>query len=233
MKLEIIWNDGIGGFNSFVSALKCIGSYQTLLDRIVGTQDDANINLDALDIEVEEGLQIAIEEVCDDFDLDFKNESTKAYIKERFEQPDTVYINRTGEHYHLFHQKVLEIMARLSCAAGHRDIVETLLTKSGCNVSKADDLEQTPLFVASMYGRADIVKILLEHHAKIEQCDIRGYTPLFAATINGTSQHGKVIKTLLDNNANISHCDNTGRTALLIACEKGFDKVNKNINQSK
>ncbi|CAG2246552.1 unnamed protein product [Mytilus edulis] len=71
----------------------------------------------------------------------------------------------------------------------------------------------------------DIVKILLEHHANIEQCDIRGYTPLFAATINGTSQHGKVIKTLLDNNANISHCDNTGRTALLIACEKGFYKV--------
>ncbi|CAC5398305.1 unnamed protein product [Mytilus coruscus] len=60
-----------------------------------------------------EDLQTAIEEVCDDFGLDFKNESTKAYIKERFERPDTVYINRTGEQYHLLHHKVLEIMARL------------------------------------------------------------------------------------------------------------------------
>lgn len=60
-----------------------------------------------------EELQAAIEEVCDDFDLDFKTESTKYTIKERFEHPDTVYINRTGEQYHLLHQKVLEIMARL------------------------------------------------------------------------------------------------------------------------
>ncbi|CAC5423676.1 unnamed protein product [Mytilus coruscus] len=60
-----------------------------------------------------EDLQTAIEEVCDDLDLDFKNESTKANIKEKFEQPDTVYINKTGEKYHLLHQKVMEIMALL------------------------------------------------------------------------------------------------------------------------
>lgn len=399
-----------------------------------------------------EDLQTAIEEVCDDFDLDFKNESTKASIKEKFSKPDTVYINKTGEKYHLLHQKVMEIMALIcsehyfstfiqhasvsfistrcifasisdmkifridkkseqiyfdrlfsdlkhgdmlstfhnsqltfesyrtkfikycskpesnfenilsslqnladenprdsedveddyehlkwkaqakkcnqpiiasvwegfpdivqllidmkcnvkatdklqrsasffaalfsyskivkllaknggdismcdvagrsplyvacdtghanvvkclldlnvnvskcdnggrsplfiACATGHRDIVETLLKKYAINVSKADDLNQSPLFVASTYGRTDIVTILLEHNANIEQYDNRGYTPLFAATINGASQHIKVIKTLLDNKANISHCDNKGRTALLIACEKGFHKV--------
>lgn len=39
MKLvEIIWNGGIGGFNSFLSALEFVGSYQTLLDKITGTK---------------------------------------------------------------------------------------------------------------------------------------------------------------------------------------------------
>lgn len=36
--LELIWNDGSGGFNSFMSALENTGSYQTLIDKIKCTK---------------------------------------------------------------------------------------------------------------------------------------------------------------------------------------------------
>lgn len=61
-----------------------------------------------------EHLDHALEDICEELDLNYNTHFTKSNIKKRFEKPDTIYINKTGNKYHLLHEKVLEIMAMLS-----------------------------------------------------------------------------------------------------------------------
>lgn len=106
-----------------------------------------------------------------------------------------------------------------ACAKGNAKLVLSLL-KQGHSVNAGDALGWTALHEASNYGYVDIVNILLDHGADINNrggpcCE--GITPLHDAAACG---HLDVIDCLLDRGANPLVRTNNGETPLdsLIAC---------------
>lgn len=106
-----------------------------------------------------------------------------------------------------------------ACAKGNVKLVLNLL-KQGHSVNAGDALGWTALHEASNYGYVDIVNILLDHGADINNrggpcCE--GITPLHDAAACG---HLEVIDCLLDRGANPLVRTNNGETPLdsLIAC---------------
>lgn len=106
-----------------------------------------------------------------------------------------------------------------ACAKGNVKLVLSLL-KQGHSVNTGDALGWTALHEASNYGYADIVNVLLDHGADINNrggpcCE--GITPLHDAAACG---HLDVIDCLLDRGANPLVRTNNGETPLdsLIAC---------------
>lgn len=106
-----------------------------------------------------------------------------------------------------------------ACAKGNVKLVLSLL-KSGHSVNAGDALGWTALHEASNYGHVDIVNVLLDHGADINNrggpcCE--GITPLHDAAACG---HLEVIDCLLDRGANPLVRTNKGETPLhsLIAC---------------
>ena len=72
---------------------------------------------------------------------------------------------------------------------------------------------QTPLYAASLNGREEAVRILLENGADIEAESFFG-TPLFSACFNS---HNEVAKLLLEHGANVNYQDREGKTTLQVA----------------
>jgi hypothetical protein len=78
----------------------------------------------------------------------------------------------------------------------------------------------TPLMEAAMLGQADIVKLLLDHHANIEVSNVIGNTSLIvAAAQRGAS--ADVVRLLLANHADIEATNDSGTTPLLMAAHHG------------
>jgi ankyrin repeat protein len=65
--------------------------------------------------------------------------------------------------------------------SGHCDVVECLLS-SGADINLCSNLEQSPLFIASLKGHCDVVKSLLSSGANINLCDEDGQSPLYIAS---------------------------------------------------
>jgi len=82
----------------------------------------------------------------------------------------------------------------------------------------------TPLIVASTYGHKDIVKILLDSGANIEDSDEHRHTALFLAC-----QHGyfDIIKILLNRGANVNSYEEHGVSCLAMASCKGNNDIVK------
>ncbi|KAL5234044.1 hypothetical protein ACI65C_001454 [Semiaphis heraclei] len=106
-----------------------------------------------------------------------------------------------------------------ACAKGNVKLVLSLL-KQGHSVNAGDALGWTALHEASNYGHVDIVNVLIDHGADINNrggpcCE--GITPLHDAAACG---HLEVIDCLLDRGANPLVRTNKGETPLdsLIAC---------------
>lgn len=106
-----------------------------------------------------------------------------------------------------------------ACAKGNVKLVKSLL-QQGHSVNAGDALGWTALHEASNYGYVDIVNVLLDHGADINNrggpcCE--GITPLHDAAACG---HLDVIDCLLDRGANPLVRTNNGETPLdsLIAC---------------
>jgi ankyrin repeat protein len=72
----------------------------------------------------------------------------------------------------------------------------------------------TALIFAARGGYSEIVKILLEHGATIDQANFEGYNPLIDAAWLGRLE---VVKILLAWSADVNHASNNGDTALICA----------------
>lgn len=83
------------------------------------------------------------------------------------------------------------------------------------NAAGADSL--TPLMLASKYGYADLVALLIEKGADLETTDSGGGTALFYAIDGGFTG---IVKILLDRGANFEHASSTGIRPLIIAAKK-------------
>lgn len=85
------------------------------------------------------------------------------------------------------------------------------LLRAGAPVDAALPTGQTPLFIAAVSGRADLVKLFLARGAKPDPKDDLGCTPLHKAARNGNTQ---VIRLLLARGAKAGARDNAGWTPL-------------------
>ena len=91
------------------------------------------------------------------------------------------------------------------------------------------------LHLAAKCGNKNIVQMLIDNKANINQAENNGVTPLYIAAHNG---HKDIAKMLIDNGADINQAKNNGVTPLWIAAQNGHkDIVNMlikkgaNINQ--
>lgn len=122
-----------------------------------------------------------------------------------------------------------------ACAKGNVKLVTSLL-KQGHSVNAGDALGWTALHEASNYGHVDIVNVLLDYGADINNrggpcCE--GITPLHDAAACG---HLEVIDCLLDRGANPLVRTNNGETPLdsLIACRnRVILEEKKELNSNK
>lgn len=95
--------------------------------------------------------------------------------------------------------------------SGDLRAVESLLTK-GAGSNAKGEYGETPLGVAATYGRADVIRLLVESDVDINSKDGDGHTALM---IGSLQEQLKAVQTLLDLGADVNVKDNeTGWTAL-------------------
>ncbi|CAE8612025.1 unnamed protein product [Polarella glacialis] len=104
-----------------------------------------------------------------------------------------------------------------ACTSGHRETVEMLL-EHGSNPSQATMRDQsTPVILASLYGHAAVVELLLQKGADATAAKTDGFNSLRAACGNG---HAAVVSLLLQHLA-VPAGSAEARHALASACANG------------
>jgi ankyrin repeat protein len=90
--------------------------------------------------------------------------------------------------------------------------VAEMLLKQGADPNWLNqDGDGSLLNAAALFGNLAVAKLLLEHGAKLEDNDNRGWTPLFSAVYNN---HPPMVKLLVDHGANVNAQDHAGNTPL-------------------
>ncbi|KAM5295562.1 ankyrin repeat domain-containing protein 27 isoform 4-T5 [Glossophaga mutica] len=90
----------------------------------------------------------------------------------------------------------------------------------GVNVTSQDG--SSPLHVAALHGRVELIPLLLKHGASVGARNTNQAVPLHLACQQG---HFQVVKYLLDYNAKPDEKDVSGNTPLLYACSSGHHEV--------
>lgn len=98
-------------------------------------------------------------------------------------------------------QKQLQSALRYACAGGHKEVVEFLL-KNGVDLAYGGGDGQTPLHWAAIFGRLEMVKLLLQHNPPLESRNMYGGTVLgqtmWSAAHGGDPKtFAKIIETLI------------------------------------
>lgn len=105
---------------------------------------------------------------------------------------------------------------------GNLQIVEALLKGNPNLVSSKHNSGYTPLHLAVLRGRKDMVELLLANKAEVNSKDKIGMTPLQEAAWGG---HKEIAELLLANKAEINAKDTSGSTALHQAASSGKKDV--------
>lgn len=90
-----------------------------------------------------------------------------------------------------------------------------MLIEAGCDVncgSTGKNYGNTPLMIAAWHGRDDLVEVLIEAGACLNQQDANGFTPLIKACLRGHPSSAKII--LSQEKTDIDIRDRDGKTAL-------------------
>ncbi|CAE6968247.1 Tanc1, partial [Symbiodinium microadriaticum] len=74
------------------------------------------------------------------------------------------------------------------------------------------------LCVAAAKGHLEVVRLLQQAHASVNNADAQGRGPL---QIAASGQHDALVKSLVDGAADVNHQDLGGRSAFLWACLRG------------
>ena len=72
-----------------------------------------------------------------------------------------------------------------------------------------------PLYRAAVMGRSEVIRVLIDHGANVDQGTDRGTRPLHAAAQQG---HLAIVEMLLSAKAEVSAKDESGQTPLHLAC---------------
>ena len=101
---------------------------------------------------------------------------------------------------------------------GHLHVCDYLITEENANLEAVDNNRRTPLILAAIFNKTEIMKLLLQHNANIEARDDDQSTALiYAACWNNT----ELLKILLQHNANIMAQNNRGCHAAYFAANNG------------
>ncbi|XP_053461432.1 ankyrin repeat domain-containing protein 27 isoform X3 [Nycticebus coucang] len=106
------------------------------------------------------------------------------------------------------------------CAPAQKKLAKIPANGLGVNVTNQDG--SSPLHVAALHGRADLIPLLLEHGADTDARNASHAVPLHLACQQG---HFQVVKYLLDSNAKPNKKDVSGNTPLVYACSGGHHEV--------
>ncbi|XP_065781801.1 ankyrin repeat domain-containing protein 27 isoform X1 [Muntiacus reevesi] len=106
------------------------------------------------------------------------------------------------------------------CAPAQKKLAK--LPASGLGVHVTDQDGSSPLHVAALHGRADLIVLLVKHGASVGARDASQAVPLHLACQQG---HFQVVKCLLESNAKPNKKDISGNTPLIYACSRGHHEV--------
>ncbi|XP_069314492.1 ankyrin repeat domain-containing protein 27 isoform X2 [Eulemur rufifrons] len=106
------------------------------------------------------------------------------------------------------------------CAPAQKKLAKIPANGLGVNVTNQDG--SSPLHVAALHGRADLIPLLLKHGANVGARNANQAVPLHLACQQG---HFQVVKYLLDCNAKPNKKDISGNTPLIYACSGGHHEV--------
>ena len=103
------------------------------------------------------------------------------------------------------------------CYKGETQKLTKMIRKYGPNIlfEKFEDIDISPLHIASARGFVDIVKILIRTGSMINQLDDFGHSSLHFACKYGFIE---IVQILLKAGALVNQCDKSGRSSLSIAC---------------
>ncbi|XP_074149346.1 ankyrin repeat domain-containing protein 27 [Sminthopsis crassicaudata] len=102
------------------------------------------------------------------------------------------------------------------CAPRQKKLEKIPVSGLGVNAVNQDGF--TPLHVAVLHGRADLVSLLLKRGADVDAKNAHRTVPLHLACQKG---HFQVVKSLMDFNAKQNKKDSSGNTPLIYACMHG------------
>jgi ankyrin repeat protein len=105
-----------------------------------------------------------------------------------------------------------------AATAGDVAKVKQLLAANPELVNAKDDIVRTPLHWAAARGHNEIVSVLLDHRAQVDEEDAANSTPLYVAVQRG---YLRTAGLLLSRGANVNCRQLFGRTALHRAAEEG------------
>ena len=112
-------------------------------------------------------------------------------------------------------------MLNQAAAGGHLELVRNLHDNGDLECPNSNG--RRPLHIASRYGHAEVVKLLLENEAAVNSQDTEfGYTPLHWAAAGG---HQQIIDLLCKHGANITILSNKGLTAQQLAIESEHPEI--------
>uniref|UniRef100_A0A8C0AEF8 Ankyrin repeat domain-containing protein 27 n=1 Tax=Bos mutus grunniens TaxID=30521 RepID=A0A8C0AEF8_BOSMU len=106
------------------------------------------------------------------------------------------------------------------CAPAQKKLAKIPASGLGVNVTNQDG--SSPLHVAALHGRADLILLLVKHGASVGARDTSQAVPLHLACQQG---HFQVVKCLLESNAKPNKKDISGNTPLIYACSRGHHEV--------
>ncbi|XP_015352420.1 ankyrin repeat domain-containing protein 27 isoform X5 [Marmota marmota marmota] len=106
------------------------------------------------------------------------------------------------------------------CAPAQKKLARIPTNGLGVNVTNLDG--SSPLHVAALHGRVDLIPLLLKHGANAGARDANQAVPLHLACQKG---HFQVVKYLLDSNVKPNKKDISGNTPLIYACSSGHHEV--------
>ena len=107
---------------------------------------------------------------------------------------------------------------------GKKNVIAVLARKDLKLISDWDENNDTPLHVASTYGRLKCVRDLINLGAQVDTTNTKGWTPLDCAAAAGSLE---VCKELVDNDAPLDPVDKSQTTPLHLACKNGHLDVVK------
>lgn len=96
-------------------------------------------------------------------------------------------------------------------ACRNNDYESVLANINQQSVDDRDEIDQTPLIIASQHGCTEIVALLLKYGSNIEHQNQQGETALISAAQEG---HTDIVKLLLDAGADPTRPNSDGETAL-------------------